>query len=473
MKMLGSTLRTSRSTMVGTLATLSVASISLTDMAKAQTVAVDAALLQQLQQLIEQQETRLQQQSDQLQQQSDQLNTQMRTIQALKGRLDQLEQTSTEAQTIASEAQSAAQQAIDTAQGARRGEERLITSGSDRIKLAISGQLNRAMNVVDDGDETDVFHVDNDVSNSRLRFVGTADVTDETTLGTVVEIAFSPNNSFDVSQDDQSTDDFIDVRKVEALARNDAYGQLLFGKGAAAADDTAEYDLSLVAGPIMYSGVSDVVGGIQLVNENDSSLSGVTLGDAFFNFDGNRQDRVRYDSPVVGPGVQLSVSAGSDERYDLAVTWGGDYGDWTGVDIGPFTTLGAISIRDPNEAEPDWRVAGSFSALHNPTGLGLTVSAGTDEVDGGDNPYNLYAKLSWDTAFFDFGPTGFGIDATYNENITAQDDEGTSFGVAAVQLIEDYGTELYAAFRYFDLDREGDPDFEEIFVGTVGTRVKF
>lgn len=472
MRMVGSKAFAWPSRLVAALATAAILVIHSTDAARSQTVSVDAALLQQLQQLIERQEERLQQQSDQLRQQSDQLDTQMQTIQALKDRLDQLEQTSTETQSIASEAQSTARQAIDTAQKTPPAGERLITSGSDRIKLAISGQLNRAMNVVDDGDETDAFFVDNDVSNSRLRFVGTAAVTDETTLGTVVEIAFSPNNSFDVSQTNQSADDFIDVRKVEALARNDAYGQILFGKGAAAADDTAEYDLSLVAGPIMYSGVSDIVGGIQFTTTG-GALTGIALGDAFFNFDGNRQDRVRYDSPVVGPGLQLSVSAGSDDRQDVALTWGGDYGDWSGVDIGPFTTLGAVSIRDPNTTEADWRLAGSFSAIHNPSGLGLTVSAGTDEVDDRDNPYNLYGKLSWDARFFDFGATGFGIDATYNENVLQQDDEGTSFGVAAVQLIEDYGTELYAQFRFFDLDRESDADIEEVYVGTIGTRVKF
>ena len=274
MKMVGSKAFAWPSKLVAALATAAVLVIHSTDATRAQTVSVDAALLQQLQQLIERQEARLQQQSDQLQQQSDQLNTQMQTIQALKDRLDQLEQTSTETQSIASEAQSTARQAIDTAQKTQPAGERLITSGSDRIKLAISGQLNRAVNVVDDGDETDAFFVDNDVSNSRLRFVGTAAVTDETTLGTVVEIAFSPNNSFDVSQTNQSADDFIDVRKVEALARNDAYGQILFGKGAAAADDTAEYDLSLVAGPIMYSGVSDIVGGIQFTT-GGGALTGI------------------------------------------------------------------------------------------------------------------------------------------------------------------------------------------------------
>ena len=39
------------------------------------------------------------------------------------------------------------------------------------------------MNIVDDGKDTDAYFVDNDNSESRVRFVGTAKVTDDLTLG--------------------------------------------------------------------------------------------------------------------------------------------------------------------------------------------------------------------------------------------------------------------------------------------------
>ncbi len=450
---------------LNTVSVATVIAVLLPVTARAETVAVDEELLRQLQQIIEQQQ-------EQLKQQSDQLKFQAGTIEVLKDRVDQLEEVSSETQAIATEAQTAAEQAIGSAQQAGSlFPERTVTSGSDKVKLSVSGQVNRAVNIVDDGDETEAFFVDNDTSNTRVRFVGTGKVDEETTLGTVIEVGLSPNNSFDVSQDNETADDFIDLRKADITLRNDSYGQLLFGKGQAAADDTAEYDLSLVAGPIMYSGVSDIVGGIQFTN--DGALTGITVGSAFFNFDGNRQDRVRYDSPILGPGVQLSVSAGSDSRYDAALTWGGDYGDWTGVDIGEVTTLGAISIRDPDVDNVDYRVAGSFSALHNPTGLSATVSAGSDFVDEGDDPFNLYGKLAWDTTFFDVGPTGFGVDFTYSENVSGQGDEGRSVGLSAIQLFEEFGTELYVQVRGFDLERGSGDDPDNIIVGTTGARVKF
>ncbi len=431
--------------------------VRLTAPIEAAEAAVDRSLLEQLQQLIEQQQEQLKQQSE--------------TIETLGERVDQLEKKPSESDTNITAAPETTTEPTEPSSAAQMSD-KLVTSGSKKVSLAISGHINRAVNIADDGEDTQAYFVDNDVSNSRIRFVGTGQITPETSLGPTVEIAFSPNNSFDVSQDNEIADDFIDVRKVEAFVRNDRYGQVLFGKGAAAADDTAEYDLSLVAGPIMYSGIADIVGGLQFT-DNDGELSGLTVGDAFFNFDGNRQDRVRYDSPVYGPGVQLSVSTGADQRADAAMTWGGDYGNWSGVDIGDVTTLGAVSIRDPNEDDVDLRLAGSFTALHNPTGVSVTVSAGTDSKDNAADPYNLYSKVGWDTSFFPVGPTGFGADLTYTENFSGDGDEGIGVGLAAIQLIEDFGMELYSQFRVFDLDRESGDNVNEIVVGTVGTRIKF
>lgn len=424
----------------------------------AQTVSVETELLQQLQQIIEQQQQ--------------QLDAQAGTIEELNARLGQLEQQATDTQAVAVQAQSDAEKAIDTVSSVSAAPGPVVTSGTDKVKLSVSGQINRAVNIANDGEDTEIYHVDNDTSNTRVRFVGTGQVTEDTTVGTTLEIAFSPNNSFDVSQDNETADDFTDIRKAEVSARNDSLGQISLGKGQAAADDTAEYDLSLVAGPIMYSGISDIVGGLQFTD--GEALSGIAVADAFFNFDGNRQDRVRYDSPVFGPGAQLSLSAGSEDRYDAALNWGGDYGDWTGVDIGEFTTLGAVSIRDPGIDDVDWRLAGSFSALHNPSGISATVSAGMDSRDDDrDDPYNLYGKLGWDTSIFEMGPTGFGVDLTFGENINADGDEGVGVGLAAVQLIEDIGTEVYGQLRFFDLDSGGGEDLDSLFVATVGARIKF
>ena len=362
------------------------------------------------------------------------------------------------------------EQPVETTRQTEEATEPVVSSSQPKIKLSVSGQINRAVNVADDGDRTKAYFVDSDVSNSRLRLLGVGEVNEDVRFGAQLETAFSPNNSFDVSQEDETTDDLIDVRRAEAAVDSRRLGRVWLGKGSAATDDTAEYDLSGVD-VIMYSGVGDIVGGL-FFRDEDGDLTDTTVGEAFFNFDGDRQDRVRYDTPMFGPGVQLSASAGSDQRYDVAMNLGGDFGAWPGVEIGPFTTLAAVGLSDPSEDGVDYRLRGSGSILHNPTGLNLTVSGGMDQADDGD-PYNLYVKAGWYAKLNTLGNTGFGLDFTRGHEVSAPGDTGYSVGGAVVQTIEGYGTELYSQVRWYTLDRDDAPSVDDIVVGTLGTRVKF
>ncbi|MER2509222.1 MAG: hypothetical protein ABTQ27_10740, partial [Amaricoccus sp.] len=334
--------------------------------------------------------------------------------------------------------------------------------------LTLSGQVNPAFNVVDDGISTDVFIVDNDSSGTRFRLDADAPL-GRTRLGATLEIGASPNNSSDVSQLDSQTDADFNVRRAEVTFRDDRYGRLQLGKGSSAADNTAEYDLSLVAGPIMYAGVADIAGGILFTD--GETYSDTTVGDAFTDFDGGRLARLRYDSPMFGP-VQGSASYGQDDQWAAAITLGGDYGDWTGWTVGDFTLLAAGSVYNPDDAAVDYAYAASGSVKHDPSGLSLTLSTGGQKLDEGDDPANLYAKLGWDTTLSSFGPTGFGIDYTKGDNISAEGAEGTSWGIAAVQKIGPYDIDLYGQLRWYEL-KDVDPDLRKITVGTFGTKFTF
>jgi len=349
------------------------------------------------------------------------------------------------------------------------GEEPLTDYLNPHIRLDVAAQVNPAMNVAGDGHNTKVYFVDNDATASRVRFAGVGVWDRGPQVGTTLEVGLSPNNSFDVSQNNELAGSFISVRRAEAWVRDDRYGRIMFGQGSTAADNTAEYDLSLVSGPIMTSGVSFVAGGLQFTSNN--RLTGVTIADAFQNFDGNRDPRIRYDSPMFGP-LQLSASAGANQTYGAALTWGGDYDHWTAKELDGITTLGAVSIYNPNDHGVDFRVAGSWSMLHNASGLSATVSAGYDNT-GGPTPYSVYGKIGWDTHLFSMGDTGFGVDYAWSANIDQADDEGQSVGLAAVQLIDAYGIQLYSQFRWYTLSRGEGPSFDDIYLGTIGSLVRF
>ena len=149
--------------------------------------------------------------------------------------------------------------------------EKAVTSGSDKVKLAISGQVNRAVNVVDDGDDTEAYFVDNSASGSRFRLVGTAVLNDDLTLGTRMELGFSPNSSSKVNQDDMETDDSFDQRYADISLSSKRFGTLFLGKGDTSSNNTAEVDLS-GTDVVQYASISDIAGGMLFVQSSDDKL---------------------------------------------------------------------------------------------------------------------------------------------------------------------------------------------------------
>lgn len=389
------------------------------------------------------------------------LNAQQQQINTLQQEIKQLKQSTVEAQTQAREAKIIAE---TVQQSDQPPVAKMVTSGEDRIKLSISGQVHRAMSVADDGDKTDTYFVDPDSSNTRVRFVGTAKLSDDLTLGSRLEVALAPNESADVNQEDQESGDFIDERYADLSLTSQRFGMLSLGKGDTSSNNSAEVDLS-GTDVIQYASVADIVGGLSLRRSSDDELTDITVGSAFKDFDGlSRKSRLRYDTPKFY-GFGLSGSVISDRRWDSSLWWAGEgYG---------VKAAAAAAVAYLHEDDADYQYDGSFSVLHQATGLNLTFSAGTKDTDNQSDPYNLWGKIGWLTSLNDFGKTAFGIDYGHSENVASDDYEGDTFGATVVQNFDDYGTQVYFQFRNFSLDTKDDANVSDINVGTVGARVKF
>jgi len=197
---------------------------------------------------------------------------------------------------------------------------REMKSGKDEVRLTISGQVNRGVLVADDGDDTDVFFVDNDNSSTRIRLLGDAKFNDDISVGSVIEVQFESNSTAEVSQDNQrnvGANSFTE-RKLEVFVNSETYGRLWLGQGDTASNGTSEVDLSGTA-VIGYSGIADFAGGLQF--QEDGVLSGTDIGYTFSNLDGlSRDDRLRYDTPVF-KGAKLSTSVIADDRFDVALRY--------------------------------------------------------------------------------------------------------------------------------------------------------
>ena len=414
-------------------------------------LAQDATKVIELQRVIETQQK-------QLEAQQKQLDAQRQLLQELQSQMASLaeETKKTVQKTVeADDVKAISQAPID---------KDVTSGGGDKIRLAISGQVNRAVNIVDDGKDTEAYFVDNDNSESRVRFDGSARATEDLTLGSRIELTIAPNKAGGVSQVDKDTNNVFDQRITEVFLDSQRFGKLSLGKGHTASYGSSSVDLSRTD-VISYAEISDTAGGMLFRQKSDDTLTNVRILDAFNAFNGlSRKNRLRYDTPTFH-GFRLAGSAISDERYDGALYWGGQgYG---------FKAAAGAAFADPNEDDTDFQYDGSFSLLHEDTGLNLTLSGGWKDRDNQGDPQNFYAKAGWLTRFFDFGETAFGLDYTRSLNLPSDNDDGYSVGAAAVQQFDEYGTEIFLLYRLHSLDRDAEPDVHDIGVGSIGTRVKF
>ena len=426
--------------------------------ALAEPVTVDRALLEKLQQVIEQQQRQLGDQSRQLQSQQKLLDALQRQVRSLGAGAVRTRPQPARGPDVATEA-------VTTAESSKPAPAKpgSVHSGQPRVKLTVSGQIDRALNLADDGEKTKLYQVDNDASNTRIRLVGKARATDDLTLGTRWEYAVTSNESSVVSQDNESAGDFTDLRWAEISLTSQRWGKVSLGKGSTASDNTAEVDLS-GTDLILYSGYSNIMGGLKFRDSN-GDLTGIRVNDAFHNMDGlSRKNRLLYETPAFG-GFRFATSVIADQRYDAALTWGGKgYG---------FKAAGALAVADPNRDDGDYQFDGSLSILHQSTGLNLTLAAGLQQQDDQGDQSNLYGKVGWLHRFFDAGETAFGVDYSLINNVPTGSHDGYSAGAAVVQAFERYGTELYGQIRIYSLSNDGSPGAQSITAGTIGTRVKF
>ncbi len=105
--------------------------------------------------------------------------------------------------------------------------------------------------------------------------------------------------------------------------------------------------------------------------------------------------------------------------------------------------------------------------------MNLTLSAGLQERDDQGDGKNFYTKVGWLKQFFSFGETAFGVDYTRSLNLPTGSDDSYSLGVAVVQQIEQYGTEIFSLYRLHSLDRNLEPSVHDLNVVSIGARVKF
>ena len=337
------------------------------------------------------------------------------------------------------------------------------------VKYKLSGQVNRAIVFQDDGHQSDVRHVDNIASGTRIRLKGSEDLGNGMKVGFYWELQTSSNPAF-AARPDQNSDGVGNTNNIRQanVWFSGNWGKLTIGQGDGAANGATEADLSGTAISGAYHGRTSFTGGMRWRTGMGGTIAcggaATCTGGATYNeFDSfSRYDGIRYDSPALGP-VVISASVGNDSKWEVVGR--------VNTSLGGGQLSGAVFYGEASGAlNVDNRFGGSLSYLFS-QGTNITVAYSENEPQaaGAADAETWSAKLG-----HKWGPHAVSVGYGESDDTAAAGFEDTGWNIGYVHSLKKANTQLYASFIHQELDTPaGTAGVEDFNVFVVGARVKF
>lgn len=339
--------------------------------------------------------------------------------------------------------------------------------GNRKVKLTISGQLNKALVHLDAGDYDSLSVMENSTAESYLSFRGEARLNKEWTAGFTLEVGVGGYDDSKLGYGallDGDTDGLY-VRQSNVWVDGPA-GRVTLGKASQATDGIVETSVA-------NTGVASRMLSLR-------PLIGPEVLEVADIFDGTRDNLVRYDSPLfAGFRISGSYSPGSDvipgtgDVWDVAVRWAGEFAG--------FQAAAAVGYKDgliiPTYLQiTDIKtVSGSASVKHVATGIFVSGAYGDlnlKELGAAGSVTGWQAQGGWENKITDLGKTT--IFAEYGEidvgNAFGGDLKPTLIGGGVVQSLDAAAMDLYVSGRQYDLDALSD---DKVTVILGGARIRF
>lgn len=352
-------------------------------------------------------------------------------------------------------------------------------SFADGTTLRLYGQIDKGVLRYDDGAETETYApIDNYNADTRAGLIYTRDF-GAWRFQNINEVQYAPFSTATASilAPSPTSGDYAftnaNIRKLDFSLAHAGRGRFWLGQGSMATDGITEFDLS-GTDVIAYSSVGDSASG-QLLRLSAGPLAdpGITIGDAFSNYDGDRRVRVRYDTPALR-GLAFAAAFGRDLLGDTPEDRERNLADasLTYTRSREATKLQAgIGYSWQQDQATIW--SGSVSALHSPTGLSLTLAAARHAGDDGIDGRYAYGKLGIKRDLVTWGATAVSIDRYAGDDIFIDEESGitrstsNSWGVAAVQAIDRINTQIWITWRGYDYadDAASYDDGRAVFAG--------
>ena len=383
--------------------------------------------------------------------------------------------------------------------------------GNRKVSLTVSGHVNEAVLWFDDGFESNVYQVTNNVSTSRFRFVGEAKISADWSAGYLLEVGVNGARSDAVDQlnDDGAGPNALSIRHSAWWLQSKQLGKLWVGQTSTATDGITEINLANVT----HFATENAAGqagafSVRIPGSGDFGprLSAFMGGTGFPGSagtdtgqigEGNRMNVVKYETPTFA-GFIVSAAWGEDDMWDVALRYAGEF---NGIKIafgvgyqqftdGNFTFSNTGGANERNCVErptaPDvncQQLGASGAIMHVPTGLYVHAAYGQrwdDNVDRlpvvglDDTSTQWYVQAGIEQKFFPLGKTtifgeyqrwdigrtdtqGNRADdlATSGQTVFFDSANMTMWGIGINQSIEAAAMDLYINYRNYSPEADG------------------
>ena len=360
------------------------------------------------------------------------------------------------------------------------------TTGLVYADVQLSGQINRMITDMDDGVDSEIKHLDNSGSGTRIRIMGEHDARNGIKVGYYWETQYQSNDSSQVeirspgNQDDLDDGDGgnggFQARHRDLYIRG-GFGKISLGQGNGAANGITEMEYTGTTFLTGSANPQDIWRSLEFKNSDPDLDREIDVGDVYNGMDAlSRNDRLRYDIPKLGPFI-VSVDSGNGGKTEAAIRFEADLGAGSKI-------KGGIGSWDERDAEDDASkgTAGSIAYLHS-SGINIALAFGESDKEedklldelGNNEGDTVNIESQMLILGFKRGNHAFSLregttdsllrtTGTAVENIRA---DASGFGYVNTSI---KATELYLGYQSFKIDIDGA---EELSIVFAGARVKF
>ncbi len=368
--------------------------------------------------------------------------------------------------------------------------------GNRKVSLTVSGWVNEAVLLWDDGVESNAYQVTHMVSQSRFRFTGSANISADWSAGYVLElgVAGARSDAVSANDDEGAGNNTVSVRNSAWFLQSKTLGKVTVGQFSTATDGLLDTHVANI-GHFASENGAGMVGAFALRRANGTTglqlrnLMGGNSTDSAQIGEGNRMNIVRYDSPALA-GFTLSASWGEDDMWDAALRYAGEF---NGLKLA--ASVGYQQWRDGNNSERNC-VAGTVAdqdceqfgvwggILHAPTGLFVEGGYGIRwdnnvPATQDDSSTQWFVMAGIEQKWFPLGKTTiFGEYQQWDIGRTPQlvSGELSAWGLGINQQIDAAAMDLYIHYRSYDgssFNGDNTTDYKTFQQLMLGGRIQF